>query len=326
MAHAASHDSRWEHGRGRHADRPRDIPAPGWKDILFRVFSQIKEDKLSMIAAGVAFYALLALFPALIAMVAIYGLVFNPADVETHVASLTGMLPQEAADILLTQLHDLVTKSGESLGIGAVLGVLIALWSASAGIRTLMEALNVAYDEEEKRGFFAFYGTAILLTLAAIIGAILAIATVIILPMVVKFLGLGSFVEGLISFARWPILAIAFIVGLAIMYRYGPSREEPKWRWVSWGAVIATVLWIIGSALFSLYVSSFADYNETYGSVGAVVILLTWFLLTSYAVLIGAEINAEMERQTHKDTTDGPDKPMGQRRAYAADTVGPSKA
>jgi membrane protein len=270
--------------------------APGWKDIVLRVKHRISRDRLSIIAAGVAFYALLALFPALIAMVALYGLFFDAQQVETHVASLTGMLPQEAADILLTQLRELTQTSTGALGFGAAIGLLMALWSASAGVRTLMEALNVAYGEEEKRGFLAFYGTAILLTLAAIAGAILAIATVIALPIVVKFLGLGSLVEVLISLARWPILLLAMMIGLAVMYRFGPSREAAKWRWVSAGALVATGLWLVGSVLFSVYVSNFASYNETYGSVGAVVVLLTWFLLTSYAVLIGAEVNAETER------------------------------
>lgn len=279
MAHAASPDGRW-------------LASP----VLLRVKDRIRKDRLSIIAAGVAFYALLALFPALIAMVALYGLFFDARQVEAHVASLTGMLPQEAADLLLKQLRELTQTSTGALGFGAAIGLLMALWSASAGVRTLMEALNVAYGEEERRGFVAFYGTAIFLTLAAIVGAILAIATVIAVPIVVKFLGLGSLVETLISLARWPILVVAMLVGLAVLYRFGPSRAAAKWRWASPGALAATGLWLVGSALFSLYVSNFASYNETYGSVGAVVILLTWFLLTSYAVLIGAEVNAQMEQ------------------------------
>lgn len=326
MAHAASHDEgKWQHERGRHAESPGDIPAAGWKDILWRVKDQIAKDKLSMIAAGVAFYALLAVFPALITLVSIYGLVFDARQVESQIAPFAAAMPQQAAEILMTQLHDLTQRSGTALGVGAVVSLLFAFWSASLGIRTLMEALNIAYNEKEKRGFLAFYGTALLLTLGAIVGVIVTLATVVALPVVVKFLGLGGFVEGLITFARWPILALAVMLGLAIMYRFGPSRDEPQWRWASWGAVIATVLWIIGSALFSLYVQSFANYNETYGSMGAVVILLTWFLLSAYAVLIGAEINAEMERQTRKDTTEGEPEPMGSRGAQAADTLGESR-
>jgi len=315
-------EAQWERGRG--AESPKDIPKRGWRDILMRVKRQMSEDRLSIVAAGVAFYALLAVFPALIALVALYGLAFDPKQVSDQVAALGGVLPPQAADILLGQLQDLTGTRRGALGLGAIGGLALALWSASAGVRTLMEALNVAYDEEEKRGFLSFYGTALLLTLAAILGAIVAILAVVALPIVVKFLGLGSLLEGLISLARWPIVAAAMMLGFAVIYRYGPSREEPRWSWVSAGAVVATLLWIAGSALFSLYVTKFGNYNETYGSVGAIVILLTWFLLTAYAILIGAEVNAEMERQTRKDTTTGKPERLGRRRAHAADTVGDS--
>ncbi|HUG79231.1 MAG TPA: YihY/virulence factor BrkB family protein [Burkholderiales bacterium] len=313
-------DAQWERGRG--AESPKDIPKRGWRDILMRVKRQMSEDRLSIVAAGVAFYALLAVFPALIALVALYGLAFDPKQVSEQVAALSGMLPPQAADILLGQLQSLTSTQGAALGLGAIGGLVLALWSASAGVRTLMEALNVAYDEEESRGFVSYYGTALLLTLGAIVGAIVAIGVVVALPVVVGFLGLGSFVENMIAYARWPILAISMIVGLAVIYRYGPSREEPRWSWTSPGALVATLLWVAGSALFSLYVTRFGNYNETYGSMGAVVILLTWFLLGAYAILIGAEINSEMERQTRKDTTTGKPKALGRRRAHAADTVG----
>jgi membrane protein len=324
MAQATSPD-RFGGGRGREAGTPRDIPARGWKDILWRVKDQIKEDRLSIIAAGVAFYGLLAVFPGLIALVAIYGLAFDPAQVEQQVGALRGVLPPQAAEVLLGQLHDLTTTDSTALGFGAVAGILLALWSASAGMRTLMEALNVAYDEDEKRGMIAFYGTALLLTLGAIFGTVIAISLVVAMPVALNFLGLGDALKWLISIGGIFILVITVMLGLAITYRFGPSRRTPQWRWVSWGAVIATLLWIVGSVLFSIYVTRFGNYNETYGSVGAIVILLMWFLLSSYAVLIGAELNAEMERQTRKDTTSGGEKPMGGRGAYAADTVGESK-
>ena len=313
------------YGRGREASRPQDIPPSGWKDILWRVKDQIKKDRLSIIAAGVAFYGLLAIFPALIALVALYGLAFDPRQVQEQVSALSGVLPPDAAEILLRQLNDLTTRDSKALGFGAIGGLLLALWSASAGMRTLMEALNVAYNEEEKRGFFRFYGTALLLTLASILGTILAIVLVVVIPAVLTFLGLDDTLKWVISIAAWPILIIMMMIGLAVVFRYGPSRREPRWRWVSWGAFVATVLWIIGSLLFSFYVAKFGNYNETYGAVGAIVILLMWFLLSAYAVLIGAELNAEMERQTRKDTTEGGEKPLGQRGAYAADTVGGKK-
>jgi membrane protein len=285
MAQATSAHREWARGRG-------------WKDILWRVKQQMSQDRLSIIAAGVAFYGLLAVFPGLIALVGLYGLAFDPQQVEQQIAALSGILPQEARQVLLTQLRDLTTTDRTALGIGAIGGLLLALWSASAGMRTLMEALNVAYDEEEKRGFIRFYGTALLLTLAAIVGAVLAIGMVIALPVVLKLVGLAEALKWLIAVAAWPILVGMMLLGLAVVYRFGPSRAQARWRWVSWGAVTATVLWVVGSALFSFYVTRFGNYNETYGSVGAIVILLMWFLLSSYAVLIGAELNAEMERHS----------------------------
>jgi membrane protein len=308
--------------RGREASTPREIPWRGWLDIARRVKDQIKRDRLSIIAAGVAFYGLLAIFPGLVALVAMYGLFSDPTQIERHVASLSAILPPEAAQVVMNQLRDLVSTNRTALGLGAIGGLLLALWSASAAVRTLMEALNVAYDEEERRGITRFYGTALLLTFGGVIAVILAIALVVGLPAFLNLIGLDLRVETVLSFARWPILALLAIVAVAVIYRFGPSRAKPRWRWVSWGATIAVALWILGSALFSLYVTRFGNYNETYGAAGAVVILLMWFLLSSYAILIGAEINAEMERQTRKDTTSGPERSLGARGAYAADTVG----
>jgi len=287
--------------RGREASAPREIPSRGWRDIALRVKDQIRKDRLSIIAAGVAFYGLLAVFPGLVALVGLYGLVADPAQVESHAAALSAILPPQAAEILMTQLHDLASTDRTALGIGAIGGILLALWSASAAVRTLMEALNVAYNEEESRGFVRFYGTALALTFGGALGVIVAIGLVVALPAIMNALGLNWLVDIIVRLARWPILAVLAIAGFAIVYRYGPSRRQPRWRWVSWGAGIAVLMWILGSALFSLYVTRFGNYNETYGAAGAVVILLMWFLLSSYAILIGAEINAEMERQTKKD-------------------------
>jgi membrane protein len=203
-----------------------------------------------------------------------------------------------------------------------MVALLLALWTASAGMRTLMTALNVAYGEKETRGTVKLYATSLVLTLGAVLGGIVAILTVVAIPAILEFLSLPEWLENLVAFGRWPVLAFIMLLGLAIVYRYGPDRESPQWRWVSWGAVAATVLWIVASALFSLYVSQFGDYNKTYGSMGAVIMLMTWFLLTAYIFLIGAEVNAEMERQTRKDTTDARGKPLGARGAQAADTVG----
>lgn len=323
MAHAGTPDRWTDDSRGRQAAKPQQISKSGWRDIAWRVKDKMRKDKLSIVSAGVAFYALWALFPALFALVAIYGLVSDPQQVEQQVGAMAAILPPEAAEIVRNQLHSVVQASGTALGFGAAFGLLFALWSASIGIRTLMEALNVCYEEEEKRGFVKFYGTALLLTLGAILGVVIAIGTVVALPAVLGFLGLGNVLENVIAYARWPLLAVLVMFGLAVLYRYGPSRDQPRWQWVTPGALFATVMWIIGSALFSLYVTNFGNYNQTYGAMGAVIIMLTWFLLSAYAVLIGAEVNAEAERQTKNDTTRGKPERMGQRRAHAADTVGP---
>lgn len=311
--------------RGREARDPEDIPARGWKDILWRLKDQVRKDRLSIVAAGVAFYSLLAIFPALIALVAIYGLAFDPSEVEQQVAALGGVLPDQAADILINQLHELTSINYATLSASALGGLLLALWSASTGMRALMAALNVAYKEDEKRGFFQLYGTALLLTLGALFGTVTAIGLLPALPVALQFLGLEDAMKRYIGIAAWPILVVTMMFGLAIVYRYGPSRREPRWGWVSWGAAIATVLWLVGSLLFSAYVSKLGRYNETYGSIGAIIILLMWFLLSSYAVLFGAELNSEMERQTRRDTTEGGEKPLGKRGAHAADTVGESR-
>jgi membrane protein len=276
-------------------DNPRQV---SWVDVARRVKDHIKEDRLSLIAAGVAFYGLLAVFPGLVALVGLYGLIADPVLVEQHAASLAAILPSQAAEILTAQLHDLASTDRTALGIGAIGGLLLALWSASSAVRTLMEALNVAYDEKETRGTIRFYGTALVLTFGGVIAVLLAIALVAGLPAVLNVIGLNWLAEAVVALVRWPVLAALAIVGFAVVYRYGPSRAQPRWRWVSWGAAIAVALWIVGSALFSLYVARFGNYNETYGAAGAVVILLMWFLLSAYAILIGAEINAEMERQT----------------------------
>ena len=322
MAHADS-AGRWEDAaRGRDARSPAEIPKRGWRDVALRVKERMSRDRLSIIAAGVAFYALMAVFPALAALVAIYGLAFDPQQVSAQVAWLGSALPKEAADILVGQLKDLVQTDSTALGIGAVVGVLLAVWSTSSGVRTVMDALNVAYDEEERRGTIKFYAIALFLTLAALAGMAILIALIVAIPVGAKFLGLGPAAELAASIVRWPIVALWVMFGLAVLYRFGPSRRQPRWAWVSHGAVIATVLWLVGSVLFSIYVTYFASYNKTYGSAGAVVILLTWFLLSSYVVLIGAEINAESERQTRRDTTIGGQRPLGERGAHAADTVG----
>ncbi len=308
--------------RGRRAERPGQIPPQGWLDVLMRVKDELNRDHMSMAAAGVAFYALLALFPAIISMISIYGLVFDPADVERQMQSVMGVMPEQAASIIQQRLSTLVSQSSTGLGWGAALGVLFALWSAAKGVKAVMKALNMAYDEDEKRGFIKLNAVALALTLVSVLFTLLALTLIAILPAVVGFLGLPSWMETAVSLARWPILLFVVLTILSVFYRYAPSRQNAQWRWVSWGAAGATLLWILGSILFSFYVSNFGSYNETYGSLGAVVVLLMWLWLSSYIMLLGAEVNAELEHQTERDTTDEPDKPLGARGAYVADTVG----
>ncbi len=311
--------------RGREASRPSEIPRRGWKDILLRLKEQIAEDNLFFIAAGVAFYAFLAIFPGIAAMVSIFGLVADPADVEEWIGAASAVLPPDALALIREQVHSIVSTPAESLGLSLAISILLALWSATAGVKALMTALNIAYEEREHRGFLKYYATAIGLTVGAIVFALLALALVAAVPPLLQQLALPSALEKLLGLALWVILGGTFIAGLGVLYRYAPSRERPQWRWVSWGAVVATILWLAGSVSFSLYVANFGDYNKTYGALAAIVILLTWFYLTALVVLIGAELNAEMEHQTRVDSTEGQPKPMGHRGAKMADTLGGSR-
>ncbi|MBN1238603.1 MAG: YihY/virulence factor BrkB family protein [Gammaproteobacteria bacterium] len=310
--------------RGRMAARPGEIPRPGWRDILLRVKQEVGRDNLSIVAAGAAFYALFALFPAVGALVAIYGLFASPESVQQHMQMLETVMPEQARTLLNQQLQRVVSSGSTALGIGALLGILIALWSAAKGVKALMTALNIVYEEEEKRGFFKLNLTALFLTFLVLAFVLIALAAIAVLPAIIGSLGLPAVAEGLARWLRWPLLALVCVGILGLLYRYAASRAHPQWRWVLWGAAVATALWLIGSALFSWYVTNFGSYNETFGSVAAVAVLMMWFWLSAYFVLIGAELNAEMEHQTRRDTTTGKPKPLGSRRAHVADTIGES--
>jgi membrane protein len=313
-----------ERERGRTARRPGEIPRAGWWDVLTRVKHEITEDNLTMIAAGAAFFGLLAMFPAVAAVVSLYGLLTDPAVVSEHTASLAGFLPAEARTIVDEQLQRVTSASNDALGIGALVALLLALWSAAKGVKSLMQALNIAYDERETRGFLKLNLTAVLLTLAILAVVGIALSGIAVLPALLERLPLPDIAAVALRWLRWPLLAAVAVAAIALVYRYGPARRPAQWRWVVGGAVVATVLWLLGSALFSWYVASFGSYNETYGSVAAVAVLMMWFWISALVVLLGGEINAEMERQTREDTTAGEPRPLGERDAYAADTVGPS--
>lgn len=308
--------------RGRHATSPLRIPLRGWKDVLLRVKDELKRDNVPIVAAGMAFYAMLAIFPGLIAMISLYGLVADPADVQQQIAALSGMLPPSAQELLSQRLEALVTSSSATLGLGLVVSVGAALWSASAGMKSAITAINIAYDEKEERGFFKLRALALLFTLGAILVVLLSLALVAVLPALFDWIGLGETGQIVIAYGRWPLMALLVMASLAILYRYGPCRDKPGWRWVSWGAVASTVLWLGLTALFSLYVSNFGSYGETYGAIGGVIVLMLWLFLSSFVVLLGAEINSEVEHQTTIDTTTGEPRPLGERGAQKADTVG----
>jgi membrane protein len=312
--------------RGRTATRPWDIPIKGWRDIAYRVWANLQQHNMSFVAAGVAFFVLLALFPALGAIVGIYGLIANPGDVEQELGSVWNVLPPEARSLLSAQLHEIASHAAGTLSLGVLLGLVIAIWSASRGMNSIIVALDIVYNQTEKRSFLRLNLLSLELTAGAILFAVIALALIIGLPAVFDLFGIGGLMSALLNLLTWPLLGLGFMFGLAVIYHYGPCRDQPRWEWVTPGAVFATFLWLIGSGLFSFYVAKFGDYNKTYGSVGAVVILLTWVYLSSYVVLLGAEVNAEMEHQTEKDTTEGHPEPLGERGAYVADTVGPSQA
>jgi membrane protein len=311
-------------GRGRHAATPSELPARGWWDILKRTVRESLDDRVLTEAAGITFYALLAIFPALTALVSVYGLFADPQTVSQHLSTIEGFVPGGGMEIISEQVSRLASQPSGSLGFGFVAGLAVALWSANQGMKALFGALNVVYEEEEKRSFLWFTAITLLFTVGAILFVLLAIAAIVVLPIVLNFVGLGGTSELLLRLSRWPLLLIGITIALALIYRYGPSRQNAKWRWVSWGGVVAAVLWVAGSIGFSWYVSNFGNYNETYGSLGAAIGFMTWIWLSSAIVLVGAELNAEMEHQTARDTTTGTEKPLGARGARMADRVAPA--
>ncbi len=307
--------------RGHTTDRPIDIPIRGWKEIGLRVKQQLGEDHIPIIAAGVAFYFFLALFPGIAAFLSIYGLVVDPAQVQEQMGELTALLPQQTHQMLSDILGGTAEKTDTALGWSLTISLAVSLWSTKKGMGAVFEGVNIAYDETDDRGFFAQTSLVLLFTLGAIITGILALGLVLAFPAIVNSLGLPEVVVTIISWGRWLILAIIIMVALSTIYKYAPNRNSPRFRWSSWGAGLATVLWIAASALFSWFVGSFGNFDSTYGSFAAVIILMLWFFLTAFFILLGAEINSEMEHQTAMDTTVGDPQPIGQRGAYHADRV-----
>ncbi len=308
--------------RGRKAKAPTAIPLKGWKDIALRVKDRVKSDHVGLIAAGVAFYALLALFPALTALLAVSGLIVEPAQVIDLIDDLSAVMPRQVAEIIIAQAQQVAGSEQAGLGLATILGIALALWSASKGVASLIEGLNVAYGEEEKRGFIKLKLQTLLLTLGLILGAIYAAVAMMGVPAVLSFVDFGAITEWLIAGIGWVILICLMIVGLGVVYSYGPSRDPAHWRWLSGGAIVAVLIWLVGSIAFAFYAANFGSYNETFGSLGGVIVLLTWLWLSAYIVLMGAELNAEIEAQTRRDTTVGKTEAMGERGAVKADNLG----
>ena len=295
---------------GRDADQPATIPLPGWKEILLRVWQEFGRDRILLVAAGVTFYLLLAMVPALSAVVSTYGLFTDPPSVQQHLAFLHAYLPDGGREIVAEQLGRLSSQADPRLGFTLAASLALALWSANAGVKALFESMNVAYDEAEKRGFVRLTLISLGFTVGGIVLLLAIIAVTLVLPLALERVGLGSQAERLVRIGSPATLFVAALVALSALYRWGPSRAEARWRWITPGAVIAVFVAGIASALFSWYVARFGSYNETYGSLGAVIGFMTWLWIMVAFVIAGAELNAQMEHQTAQDSTTGPTQPI----------------
>ena len=313
-----------ERSRGRRARHPAQIPVLGWKDILWRTYRQIGDDRVLAVSAGVVFYLLLAMFPALTAFISLYGLFADTTTIGQNLSALQGVIPPAALGLVQEQITRITQTSNAALGFAFFFGLVVALWSANAGMKAIIDALNVVYDEREKRGFIKLNSISFAFTLGALGFIALALTSVVIVPLVMSWFGLQTMTGRLLAILRWPALMIVVLIALALLYRFGPSRKEAKWRWLSVGSLFAVIAWLGGSLLFSWYLSNFADYDAAYGSLGAAIGLMMWFWLSVIVILVGAELNSEIEHQIARDTTIGRPKPLGTRGAVMADTLGES--
>ena len=311
-----------EPGRGRDADAPDEIPLQGWRDILIRVFWAISANRVLSTAGSVAFFTLLAAFPGIAAVVSLYGLFTDATTISSHLTLLSGLLPAGVINLVGEQVKTVAEKSNNTLGGAFLVSLGLALYSANSGIVALFDALNVVYDEKERRSPVRLYSTTLLFTLAGVVFTIFSLMGVVVLPLVFRFVGLSTATETLLAIIRWPVLLVVITFSLAVVYRYGPCRNDARWRWVTWGSAVAALLWLAASMLFSWYVATFDSYNRIYGSLGAAVGFMVWLWISATIVLVGGELNAEMEHQTARDTTEGGVKPLGARGATKADHVG----
>lgn len=310
-----------ERGRGRNATHPLQIPWRGWQDILWRTYTEMFADRLLSIAGGVAFFVLLSIFPAVTALVSAYGLFLDDATIANNLNLMQDVVPANVLDLIRDQVVH-IASSGRALGAGFAFGILVSLWSAMSGVKAVIDALNVIYEQREQRSFFRLNLVALAFTLGGFALFLTCLAAVVALPLVLASIGYAGATATVLRIVRWPALLLALLIGLAVLYRYAPNRRTPRWQWVSVGSIFAAVTWLVGSYLFSWYLANFANYNATYGSLGAAVGLMIWLWMSAVVVLLGAELNAEIEHQTARDSTVGAEKPLGARGAVMADTVG----
>jgi membrane protein len=316
---ATSGLSATELNRGRDAERPSEISGKGWIDILWRLIGAFFGDRLPTVAGGIAYSILLSIFPAVAAFVSLYGLLADVQTARDQLEAMRGVLPPDVVTILGDQMTRVASADKGGLTLGFLLGLLVALWSVMGGIKAMFQGLNVAYHETERRNLIRVNLLALLFTLGGMLFVSVVLGAVIVTPVAFTILGVSGDSLGLL---RWPVLLGLNVFALSILYRFGPSRRHPKWRWVTWGGVFASLLWLVASILYSWYLANLANFQATYGSLGAFMGFLVWIWLSALVVLIGAELNAQMEHQTLKDTTISDDRPMGERGAVVADTMG----
>lgn len=307
--------------RGRAARLPHHIPLLGWRDILWRTGREIGVDRLPAVAGGVTFYTLLALFPAIGAFVSLYGLFADVRTVEQQLREMSGIFPTSVVQIVGEQMLRLASQEGSKLGVAFGISLLLSIWSANASMRALFDGLNIAYDEDEKRGLVRKTLLSYGFTACALLYAAAASALLIVTPFVLEIMRLSA-LDAFWGPIRWLIVLAITAFAFAVLYRFGPSRARPRWRWVWIGAVTGAAGWLLGSLGFSIYVNHIAHYDATYGPLGAVIAFMVWVWFSIMAILVGAELNAEIEHQTAVDSTTGPEQPMGSRGAAMADTVG----
>lgn len=299
------------------------MPRDAWKQILKRTFAAILRDNISLAAAGVAFYGFTALVPLLGAIVLSYGFLAEPATVVADMRHLTSVMPVDAAKLVGDQLMNVVKTSADKKGAGLLLALAIALYGVRSGAAAIITGLNIAYDEVEHRSFLKLTMLTIAVTAASVLVAVIALSAVAALGHLEDLLPPAPAIIG--KFASYALLELAGAAGAATLYRYGPDRAKARWIWITPGSLCAAAGWLLLSILFGIYVANFGHYNATYGSLGTVIVFLTWLYLSSYVLLVGAELNAEVERQTRVDTTEGPPRPEGERGAAVADdSVEPS--